>query len=163
VSITSSVSLLGSRALGSQYAGLVRQVIAALHVAGVSSFNVPCGRGAAAFARSALAERGLSFVLFAASAFPSSSWVGSLARRSAACVRSSQILVVFLASPSSVGSLSEIRLGVSLHLPVFVFCCGFGGGALPALGGSWRIAEGPLGALGAWRWYPLASQGTLCV
>jgi len=156
-----SVSLLGSRNLSANYASLVKHAVAALHIAGVKEFCVPCGAGAASFARAALAERGLKFHLFAASAFPSASFRQSLAIRSRACVRASHALVVFMSSPDSVGSLAEIRLGITLRLPVYVFCCGFAAAELPALGGVWRTPPGPLGELGAVRWYPLAEQTTL--
>ena len=64
-------------------------------------------------------------------------------------------LVVFLASPSSVGSVRSARLAAAAGLPVVVFPVGFAASALPSLGaGGWV----PAAAAGVWargfRWLP---------
>jgi hypothetical protein len=160
--LPASVALLGSRALGARYVALVRSVVSALPALGVARVASCCGQGACAFARAAvpLVAPGLSLAVFSASAFGVG--VGALHARSRACVASSGAVVVFLASPSSVGSVNEMRLAASLGRGVFAFACGFSASALPALGaGAWVRASGALGALGAWAWSPVQTQNNL--
>ncbi len=68
-------------------------------------------------------------------------------------------LFLFLASPSSRGSLRAARLAASLGVPVSAFCCGFSGPP-PSLGsGSWSFV-GLVSGAGRWRWVP-ASEAQL--
>jgi hypothetical protein len=160
--LPASVALLGSRALGARYVPLVRSVVSALPALGVARVASCCGQGACAFVRSAipLVAPSLSLSVFSASAFGVG--VGALHARSRACVSSAGAVVVFLASPGSVGSCNEMRFAASLGLSVFAFACGFPAAALPALGaGSWVRAPGALGALGAWAWSPAQTQHNL--
>lgn len=158
------VMICGSRDLSEKHSGLVSSVVAVVRAGGAAWFTASCGRGASAFARLAFRRQGItSFSVFAASAFPASSFRASLAVRAAACVRASSVVVAFLARPGSVGTLAEMRLGVSLGFPVFAFPCSFSPSLLPSLvgAGSWRQPAGALGALGAWRWYPALTQSSL--
>lgn len=82
-----------------------------------------------------------------------------LASRSAALVRSVAVggpgsaLVVFLASPSSRGSLAAACLAARFGLPVFAFCCGFAGPPpLLSPGGLWSVVGGSGPFASAWRW-----------
>lgn len=148
------VALLGSRNLAPQYAPLVTAVVAALVAAGVRSFSTCCGRGACAFARSALAAARVQFAVFAASSFPASSYAGTLSLRSAACVRGvvGGAVVAFLSSPDSRGTCREMCIAAALGIPVFAFACGFPPALLPLVGsGQWSPAPGALGALGAFK------------
>lgn len=154
--ILSCVGVFGSRDLPARYMPAVVAVVSALAAAQVVT---TCGSGPCAFIRSAVpAAR-----VFAAADYPASSWGGRLVRRAEAAVRSvaaqSGACVFFLSSPSSVGSLREARLAVSLGVPVFVFCCGsFSGEALPGLGaGAFvRVTDGAF--CGAWQWQPAEAQ-----
>lgn len=75
-----------------------------------------------------------------------------LVRRSCSLVSAvasapSPLLCVFLASPSSRGSLIAARLAVSAGVRVVAFPCGFSGSLLPSLGsGSWSPRRGVSGA-----------------
>jgi hypothetical protein len=145
--------------LPARYVALVRAVVSALPALGVTRVASCCGQGACAFARAAvpLVAPGLSLAVFSASSFGVG--VGALRARSRACVASVGAVVVFLASPGSVGSVNEMRLAASLGSPVFAFICGFAPARLPALGaGTWVRASGPLGSLGAWVWAPAQTQ-----
>lgn len=146
----SVISLVGSRALDPTFSTLVAQVVARAVEDGTQTFCVPCGRGAAQFARSAVADAGAILRVFAASAVPIPSTVARLIVRSRNCVRSSQSVVAFLASPNSIGTLGEIQFAISLGLPVVAFCCGFAPALLPAFGGAW-VREDRFGSRG-WRW-----------
>jgi hypothetical protein len=143
-------SLVGSRALEAKFAPLVGQVISYAIAEGANSFCVPCGRGTAQYARAAVAEQGATLRVFAASAVPLPSFVQRLVVRSRACVKASQVVVAFLASPSSVGTLGEIAFAISLGLPVVAFTCGFPVSLLPAFGGAW-VREDRFGTRG-WQW-----------
>lgn len=155
-----TVAVLGSRSLPPRFLPAVAAVVASLRSAGCSQFVSCCASGACAAARAAV---GPSCRVFSASAFPAASFAGSLARRSSACIQfvasQSGSVVLFLGSPSSVGSIREARLAAGLSVPVFVFCCGFPASLLPSLGaGSWL----PAAALpGAFLWSPAATQSAL--
>lgn len=80
-----------------------------------------------------------------------------LAARSSAFVRSlapGASLCLFLASPSSPGSLRSARLALAAGCRVFAFACGFSPALLPSLGpGRWvRCGGGPF--VGGFRWLP---------
>jgi len=162
--VFSRVAVLGSRDLSVSFRHQVGYVVTALQREGVRFFSSCCGQGACSFARAAFALHRVPSVVFRASAFPASSWSGSLSLRSGACVRGCQVagaIVVFLASPSSFGSVKEMRLGASLGIPVYAFACGFEPALLPALGaGSWvAVSSGPL--CGASQWFATDRQPLL--
>jgi hypothetical protein len=84
-----------------------------------------------------------------------------LALRSRAGLVGASAFVLFLASPSSPGSLSVAAAAVAAGLPVFAFAVGFVGAPLAPRGcpGSWVPAS--LAGLACWRWVPAASQPAL--
>lgn len=156
----SRVAVLGSRALPGAFAPAVAGVARSVAPGGLASC---CASGACAFVRAACP----SCVVFRASAFPSSSFAGSLWLRSAACVRwvaasGSGAVVVFLASPGSVGSVRELRFAASLGVACFAFACGFPAASLPSLGaGAWSPVVGGGALAGAFVWVPAVSQPSL--
>jgi hypothetical protein len=164
VKMFARVAVLGSRSLPGPSLALVASVVHSLAAAGVASFSTCCASGACSAARAAFASLGVRFAVFAASAFPASTFAGSLSLRSAACVRgvvAGGAVVVFLGSPSSVGSCNELRLAISLGVPAFAFACGFPSDLLPLFGpGGWvPVSSGPLA--GSFQWSPFHSQPAL--
>ena len=84
-----------------------------------------------------------------------------LALRSRAGLVGASGFVLFLASPSSPGSLSVAVAAVAAGLPVFAFAVGFVGAPLAPRGcpGSWVPSS--LAGFACWRWVPVASQPAL--
>ena len=81
--------------------------------------------------------------------------------RSRAALVGASAFVLFLASPSSPGSLSVAGFAVSAGLPVFAFSFGFVGAPLAPrrCAGAWVPAS--LAGSACWRWVPAASQPSL--
>src|SRR5581483_12478765 len=148
------------RSLPARFAPAVSAVAAAVAPGALASC---CASGACAFARSAVP----SCRVFSVAAFPGLPPVAALRARSSACVRwvaasGSGAVVVFLASPGSVGSLAELREAAGLGGVCFAFACGFSPALLPPLGaGSWGAIVGGGVLAGAFRWVPSAEQPAL--
>jgi hypothetical protein len=155
------VAVAGSRTLSPSLAPLVADVCASLSRAGCSIVTGEAS-GADGYCRASCPD----VRAFRASSFlPSAPWRARLAARTRAVVAAAaaggpgSALVVFLASPSSRGSLLACRLAVSFGLPVIVFPCGFPASALPSLGaGSWSPAGSGVWS-GACRWLPTSLFG----
>jgi hypothetical protein len=177
------VAFGGSRSLSSSFAPLVARVVAALGGGGVS---VGCAAGADQAVVVAALAAGLPLSVFAVgSSSGAGFWSGSaplsllrscpsvvwsaggsaavpfrarLLRRSLAALAGCSSLVLFLASPSSAGSLAVAGAAVSRGLPVFAFSCGFAGAPLAPRGcaGAWVACV--VAGVSAWRWSPAGAQ-----
>lgn len=183
------VALAGSRVLPAAAPALVRAVVWSLLGEGcslavgccVGADQVALGQCAPAQARvycafgpagqGACAWSAVSAVLAHAAAGGAVSWWAGggarvplrrrLASRSAAVARSaSSGAVVFLASPTSRGSLIVAQGVARRGLPVVAFPLGFPAAELPHLGGGGAWA--PVGSgfpAGGWRWVSAAGEG----
>jgi len=79
--------------------------------------------------------------------------VARLSARTRAVAGAATVLVAFLGSPSSRGTLLACRVAVSRGMPVVVFPLGFPGAALPSVGaGRWLPLHGKGLWSGAWSW-----------
>lgn len=81
-----------------------------------------------------------------------------LIRRSVSALVGCSALVLFLASPSSRGSLAVASVAAGRGLPVFAFSCGFSDPPAPLRGCAGRWVSFSLVGFSAWRWDPAAEQ-----
>ncbi len=180
------VAFGGSRVLAPSYKPLVSRVVAAaLLRRPLCSIRVGCARGADAFVVSAVlacsaasrlaifcvanptsrsfaraAARGARVVSFAGGQ-PAIPIAARLALRSRRSVAGCAVVVFFLASAASRGSLGCAAAAVGGGSQVFAFCCGFSGApaAPPGCSGSWQPAC--LAGSPCWAWQPAAVQPAL--